>query len=150
MVDIRTGPDITLEALVESWARHMRAANLSPRTIYGYTLGARLFLEFAVERGMPTGPAAIRREHVEAFIEHVLARRKPSTAATYYKNLQQLFKWLAEEGEIPESPMVRMRAPKLDEQPVPVIRDEYLQALLDGWAGRASTTAGTRRSFGSS
>lgn len=68
--------------LVTSWARHLRAATPSARTIRSYTDGARAFIAFATERGMPTDPAVIRREHLEAYIEHVLDRWKPSTALT--------------------------------------------------------------------
>lgn len=128
---------VTLDALVDSWARHLRAANLSPRTIRSYTDGARQFIAFAAERGMPTDANAIRREHVEAYIEAILARWKPSTALTRYRDLQQLFKWLVEEGEITASPMARMRPPKLHEKPVPVIRDADLRALLEACAGRS-------------
>lgn len=129
-------PTIELDALVDSWARHLRAANLSPRTVRSYTDGARAFVAFAREAGMPTDPTAIKREHVETYIEAILDRWKPSTALTRYRDLQQLFKWLTDEGEITRSPMERMRPPKLDEQPVPVIRDDDLKALLESCKGR--------------
>lgn len=127
---------IALADLVTSWARHLRAANLSPRTIRRYTDGARAFIAFATERGMPTDPAGVRREHVEAYIEHVLEHWKPSTALTRYRDLQQFFKWLVDEGEVQVSPMPRTRPPKLDEKPVPVIRDTELKVLLDACAGQ--------------
>jgi site-specific recombinase XerD len=86
---------------------------------------------------MPTDVTAIRREHVEAFIEDVLARHRPATAATRYRDLQQLFRWLLEEGEIRESPMARMRPPKLDERPVPVIAQEHLRVLFKVCSGKS-------------
>ena len=49
---------------------------------------------------MPTAVLSIRREHVEAFIVAELERTSPSSAATRYRSLQQLFKWLDDEGEI--------------------------------------------------
>jgi hypothetical protein len=57
-----------LEVLIGSFRRHLKAANLSPRTIAGYCDSAELFHRFLVERGMPTTVVAIAREHVEAFI----------------------------------------------------------------------------------
>jgi hypothetical protein len=60
---------------------------------------------------MPTAVASIRREHVEAFIAAELARTAPASAATRYRWLQQLFKWLDDEGEISGSPMVKMGPP---------------------------------------
>lgn len=51
---------ITLDVLVQSWARHLCAANLSPRTIRSYTDGARQFIAFAAARGIPTDADARR------------------------------------------------------------------------------------------
>ncbi len=61
--------------------------------------------------GCPATVAAIRREHVEAFIEDQLARSEPASAANRYRCLQQFFRWLVDEGEINESPMARMNPP---------------------------------------
>jgi len=38
----------------------------------------------------------------------LLAHHKAATAANRYRSLQQLFKFLVEDGEIRESPMARM------------------------------------------
>src|SRR5579884_878055 len=100
MTSILTADVAELTALVPSFQRSLRARNRSPKTIRGYTEAAKLFAAFAAERGMPTRAQAIRREHVEAFIEDQLARRTPSTAATRFRYLQQFFRWLEEEGEI--------------------------------------------------
>lgn len=124
-----------LASLLPSWKRSLRAENKSPKTITSYTSGAQQFHDFLISQGMPTEASAISREHVEAFIENVLERWSASTAATRYRDLQQLFRWLVEEGEIPESPMARMRPPKLDEKPVPLIPDEDLRALFKACSG---------------
>jgi integrase len=47
-----------------------------------------------------------------------------------YRSLQQLFKWLTEEGEIPTDPMMRMKPPAVPEVPVPVVSDDDLRKLL--------------------
>jgi hypothetical protein len=39
---------------------------------------------FLAERGMPTEPGRIRREHVEAFIADQIARWRPNTAGNRY------------------------------------------------------------------
>ncbi len=127
----------TLPALVESWRRHLRAANLSPATIYAYTLGARQLVNFLVERGMPTEAHLVRREHVEAFIEHVMDTRSAASARTRYRDLQQLWKWLEEEGEVQTSPMVRMRPPMVEERSPAVVPDRDLVRLLGACSGTA-------------
>ena len=119
-----------LQDLIPSFERSLRARNRSPRTIRSYVDSARLFAAFLVDSGMPTTAAAVRREHVEAFIEQQLTLRTPSTAASRYRYLQQFFRWLEEEGEIPVSPMARMKPPTVPEAPVPVLDDDDLRRLL--------------------
>ncbi|MCH7878608.1 MAG: phage integrase N-terminal SAM-like domain-containing protein, partial [candidate division Zixibacteria bacterium] len=88
----------------ESFARHLRAENLSPKTIYAYTGAVEQLDRFLAERGMPQDVASVTREHVEAFITHLLETRKPTTAHQRYRGCQAFFKWLVTEGEIKQSP----------------------------------------------
>src|SRR5438552_3282996 len=89
-----------VRSLLPSWQRHLRAEGKSARTVQSYVEGALKFAAFLEAAGMPTAVVSIRREHVEAFIEDQLARWKPATAANRYRSLQQLFRWLEEEGEV--------------------------------------------------
>ena len=115
---------------IRSFSYHIRATNKRPRTLEIYQDAAERLAEFLTDRGMPTDVAHISREHVEAFIADQLDQWKPGTAANKYRSLQQFFKWLAEEGEIKESPMTRMKAPLVPEQPIPVLSDDQLRRLL--------------------
>jgi site-specific recombinase XerD len=67
---------------------------------------------------------------VEAFIEALLARWKPATANNRYRGCQAFFRWLVEEGELRESPMVRMRPPRVPETPAAVLREADLKRLI--------------------
>jgi len=120
----------SLRSLIPSWQLSLRAANKAPRTLETYTLAAGQLAAFLDERGMPSAVHAIRREHVEAFIESVLANRSPATARQRHGSLLQLFNWLEEEGEIKASPMAKMKPPKVPEQPVPVLNQDQLRDLL--------------------
>ncbi len=120
----------SLRSLIPSWQLSLRAANKAPRTLETYTLAADQLAKFLDERGMPSAVHAIRREHVEAFIESVLANRSPATARQRHGSLLQLFNWLEEEGEIKASPMAKMKPPKVPEQPVPVLSQDQLRGLL--------------------
>ncbi len=55
--------------------------------------------------------------------------------AKHYRSLQQLWRFLVEDGEITRSPMERMRPPAVPEQPVPVLTDAELTRLLKAAAG---------------
>jgi hypothetical protein len=90
MQSTATLPTVTeLGTLSHSWQRHLRAANLSPKTISNYTEAARQFESFLVARGMPTDVHAITREHIEFFLIDVLERTSASSQATRYRQLQQ-------------------------------------------------------------
>jgi site-specific recombinase XerD len=125
-----------LRPLVDSWARHLRASNRSPRTVQSYVEAAEQLVSFLEQAGMPTSAADIHREHVEAYIQHVLDTFKPTTAAVRFRSLQQLFKWLVDEGEIPASPMGRMKAPKVPEMAIPILSMTDLRALLEACEGQ--------------
>jgi len=128
MPAVRTSP--SLDAVIPSWTRHLRAANLAPRTIQSYGEAATRLVGFLTERGMPVDVASIRREHVETYIEDLLAHWSPATAAVRYRSLQQFFRWLTDEGEISANPMARMRPPKVPEQPVAVLSPDEQRRLL--------------------
>jgi integrase len=85
---------------------------------------------------MPADSRAIRREHVEAFVADQVPRWRPNTARNRYVALKRFLDRLANEGLIEGSPMVRMRPPRVAEEPVPVLREEAVRALLRACEGK--------------
>ena len=124
-----------LAVLLPDWRTHLRARNVAPSTIASYLKVGDNLLVWLREAGMPTGAAGITREHLEAFLAALADRVSPATVAKHYRSLQQLFRWLVEDGEIGHSPMERMRPPAVPEQPVDVLTDDELRALLDAARG---------------
>jgi hypothetical protein len=76
------------------------------------------------------------RADLEAFLGDLLRRRAPATAATRYKVLRILYRWLEGEEEIEANPMARMKPPIIPEQPVPVVPEDGLRRLLAVCAGK--------------
>jgi hypothetical protein len=93
------------------WARHLRAINLAPSTIDSYQRVGRDFLAYLEQQGMPTGASTVTREHVESYLADMFGRVSAATVAKHYRSLQQLWRWLVDDGEIQVSPMARMRPP---------------------------------------
>jgi site-specific recombinase XerD len=126
-------PD-SLELLIRSYVRHLRAANMSVRTIETYSESCLQFAIFYAERvGKERGSPS--RQDVEAFIQELLSTKSPATASVRYRALKRFFDWAEGEGEIGESPMLRMRPPKVPEKFPPVLTTEDLQKLIAACKG---------------
>lgn len=119
-----------LRVLLPDWRTHLLARNVAPSTIASYQRCGENLLAFLTDRGMPSTAGGVRREHLEAFLADLVVRLSPATVAKHYRSLQQLFRWLVEDGEIEASPMARMRPPQVPEQPVEILTDDELRRLL--------------------
>lgn len=124
-------------SLAESFRRTLLAENKSPRTVATYGESLKAFQNFVTAEGMPSDPAHLRRERVEAFIAFLLEHYKPATASNRYRGLQAFFRWCVEEGELKSSPMAKMSPPHVPETPPDVLSDEELTRLLRACAGDA-------------
>jgi site-specific recombinase XerD len=128
---------VGIAPLRASFLRHLHAENKAPSTRTTYAKAIDQFAAFLDASGMPTDPAAIRREHVEHFLVGMQERgMRPATVSQRYRSLQQFFKWLAAEGEIRTSPMANMRPPHVPDEPPAVLTDEQLRALLKACDGQ--------------
>ena len=89
--------------LLPYWRLHLPASNLSPRMICAYT---------GYHAPHPLGHAHRSRQYPAQACRGVyrreLGRTAPSSAATRYRSLQRLFRWLDDGGEIDGSPMAKM------------------------------------------
>jgi site-specific recombinase XerD len=130
-----TVKDGDIGALARSFERSLKARNLSPATVRIYTISVAQFADFLAAQGMPLVVANISREHVEEFLEDVLSRRKPATAATRHGGLRAFFDWLVEEGELKQSPMARVKTPAVPETPPPLMADADVAKLLKTCSG---------------
>lgn len=139
--------DIT--PLASSWARSLRARNLSPNTQRIYARAADGLRDYLLNyvpaqgddgaRPAPTeleGDNGIHREHVEAYIGHLLTTTSPGNAHQHFRSLKTFFNWCVDEEEMDRSPMRTMKAPQLPEVEVPVIPDDALKKLLSVCKGK--------------
>jgi hypothetical protein len=125
---------IAPSSLLHSFRRHLEAENRSERTLASYLQSVQQAETFLAARGKRLEEAT--RADLEAFLGDLLRRRAPATAATRYKVLRILYRWLEEEEEIEANPMARMKPPIIPEQPVPVVPEDGLRRLLAVCAGK--------------
>jgi site-specific recombinase XerD len=134
--------NLTVGDLVDDFARSLKAQRKAPKTVRAYTDAARKFAKWTEGTRRSSSVQAIAKADVEAFIIDQLEVHTPATAAAYYRHLQQFWRWVTAEGEIPVSPMAGMSPPKLPERPVPVFTPDELRALVKAAEG---TTFEARR-----
>jgi site-specific recombinase XerC len=114
-----------------SFERSLRAANKSPRTVQTYLEAVDQLCSFLTAQGMPTTAQGVTREHIEAYLVELLELgRAPATVSHRFRALQQFWKFFMDEGEITASPMERMTRPRVPDQPVDVLTEDDLRALL--------------------
>ena len=121
-------------SLLHPFRRHLEAENRSERTLASYLQSVQQAEALLAARGKRLEEAS--RADLEAFLGDLQRRRAPATAATRYKVLRILYRWLEEEEEIEANPMARMKPPIVPEQPVPVVGDDGLRRLLAVCAGK--------------
>jgi site-specific recombinase XerD len=121
-------------SLLHSFRRHLEAENRSERTLASYLQSVQQAETFLAARGKRLEEAT--RADLEASLGDLLRRRAPATAATRYKVLRILYRWLEEEEEIEANRMARMKPPIIQERPVPVVPEDGLRRLLAVCAGK--------------
>lgn len=129
-------PNPERAALTTSWTRHLRARNLSPKTLAIYTAAAARLDRWLTEHDIDGGWDQITKPDLEAYFGALNATRSAGYANNQYRALQQLWRWLTDEEEIEHNPFTRMRPPMVPEQPVPVVEADRLAALLGTCKGK--------------
>ncbi|TMC49238.1 MAG: integrase [Chloroflexi bacterium] len=123
----------------------LRAKNVSPHTVDAYQAAAFQLRDFLADRDRSTAPADISRGDVQAFIAGLLSTRSAATANTRYWGLRALFGWLAEEGEIAESPLHNVKPPAVEDRPPNVLTDDEVRKLLAACGPASGGTFPQRR-----
>jgi len=108
-------------------------------------LGSNMLAAYLRAQGMPTDVGSIRREHIEAYIEWLQrvapgrngAGQKSATVSISYRTLRTFFNWCVSEEEVKASPMAKMKAPTVEEDPPVVLTEPQLARLYKVCAGRS-------------
>lgn len=129
-----THPEV--RPLLISWVRSLRAEGKSPRTIENYTLAVRKLASYCAREGLTLDPTKHTPDIVRGFMADVLdGGAAPSSAVLTFRCLQQWYGWLEREEEIETHPMLKLRAPRLDERPVPILSEDELRRLIAACSG---------------
>lgn len=122
---------------ISSFRLHLAAEGKAAKTVRTYTEAVQWFAAgyLLLETGR-AGWEEVSKQDVQQWIVQLLERYSGAYASNQFRALQQFFKWLAAEDEIPD-PMAGMRPPHVPDMPVPVFTAGELLRLERACAGRA-------------
>src|ERR1039457_5774487 len=122
---------------ISSFRLQLAAEGKAAKTVRTYTEAVRWFAAAHLRRQAGcTRWEQAGRQDVQRWIVWLLERYSSAYASNQYRALQQFFKWLAAEEELPD-PMDGMRPPRVPGKPVPVFTGEDLSRLERACAGRS-------------
>ena len=120
---------------VASFRLHLAAENKAAGTIRTYTDAARWFAAAHLLRDTDkTRWEQVDARDVQRWVAWLLGSYSEAYARQQYRSLQQFFRWLAAEDEIPD-PMAGLRAPAVREKPVPFFTSVELSKLEQACRG---------------
>ena len=136
-----TAPSIPLpdafQAELDSFLLSCEAENLAPKTLRTYEEAVALLGRFLVDRGMPTEPARASDASMSRRSSPTRSRAGgPTPPATAISPSSASSTGWPRRSLTDTSPMARMRPPRVPEEPVPLLREDAVRALLRACEGR--------------
>lgn len=126
-----------LEALGVSFLRHLRAEGRAERTGVLYMQGVRFFARWLEAQGIAPTVEALTRDNIRSWLAELMESKRATTVKTRYRSLYRFCGWLVDEGELEAHPMTKLAPPTLPAEPVPVLTDDELRALLKACGGKS-------------
>jgi integrase/recombinase XerD len=123
----------TFQAEISSFALRLAAEGKAAKTIRTYTEAVQWF---AAHLPGQASWEQVDSQDIQQWMAWLLDRYSSAYASNQYRALQQFFKWLAAEDELPD-PMAGLQPPRVTEKLVPVFTDEELIRLEQACAGRS-------------
>ena len=127
---------LRLEDLHRSFGRHLRAEGKSERTVIIYGQAIKFFSAWLEAQGRPATVEELNRPAIREWLAQLADVNEPSTVKTRYKGLFRFCGWLVDEDELDENPMKTLSPPEPTSEPVPVLSDSELTALMKTCTGK--------------
>ncbi len=125
------------QAEISSFRLHLAAEGKACKTVRTYTEAVQWFAAARLRRETDlTSWEQVGKQDIQRWIVRLLDRYSSAYASNQFRALQQFFKWLAAEEEVPD-PMAGLKPPRVPYKPVPVFAAGDLPRLERACAGRA-------------
>jgi site-specific recombinase XerD len=123
---------------ISSFALRLAAEGKAAKTIRTYTEAVQWFAAGLADHGGRAGWEQVDGQDIQRWMAQLLDRYSPAYASNQYRALQQFFKWLAAEDQLPD-PMAGLQPPRVVGKLVPVFTGDELSRLERACAGRSFT-----------
>ena len=127
------------QAEISSFALRLAAEGKAAKTIQTYTQAVQWF---AAARLMDHSSRAsweqVTSQDIQRWMAWLLDRYSSAYASNQYRALQQFFKWLAAEDQLPD-PIAGLQPPRVTAKLIPVFTSQELTRLEQACAGRSFT-----------
>ena len=121
---------------ISSFRLHLAAEGKAEKTVRTYTEAVQWFAgEHLRRETVLTGWEEVGKQDIQRWVVRLLGQYSSAYASNQYRALQQFFKWLAAEDEIPD-PMAGLKPPHVPDKPVPIFHDQDLASIERTCAGR--------------
>jgi site-specific recombinase XerD len=122
------------QAEISSFALRLAAEGKAAKTIRTYTEAVQWFAAARLTWQVSWEQVASRE--IQQWMAWLLGRYSTAYASNQYRALQQFFKWLAAEDQLPD-PMAGLQPPRVSQKLVPVFTSQELRRLEQACAGRS-------------
>lgn len=127
------------DPILASWELSLHGKSPGTRSLYLRT--ARWFEEWLIANGRPSGGVGdlleVTRQDAEAwFGAQREAGLAPSTIRSRWIGMRNLYGWLLDEEEIDANPLAKVKVEKANPEPIRVLSEEDLRALLKACEGK--------------
>src|ERR1700719_1315992 len=126
-----------LQAEISSFALRLAAEGKTAKTIRTYTEAVQWFAAAHLP-GLADRASweQVDSQDIQQWMTWLLDRYSSAYASNQYRALQQFFKWLAAEDQLPD-PMAGLQPPRVPDKLVPVFTGQELRRLEQACAGRS-------------
>ena len=132
----RVDSEASLAEGAESFQAHLAfSRGLAPKTLEAYGRDIRFFLKFLAAQGV-VACAAVTRDHVRAYLDHLRARRqRPASRARAFVAMREFLAHLKAAGLAPRDVSAGLDAPRRDRALPKGLSEEVTQRLVNSVAG---------------
>jgi integrase/recombinase XerD len=125
------------QAEISSFALRLAAEGKAAKTIRTYTEAVQWFAaSHLLSKARRTSWEQVDSQDIQRWMARLLDGYSTAYASNQYRALQQFFKWLAAEDQLPD-PMAGLQPPRITGKLVPVFTGEELTRLEHACAGRS-------------